>query len=78
MVEIFISLAFAGLFCLLKVAGFAVIGSVGLAMCIIGAFFDTPPKAPMNGRKIFEQSEILWAILFFVTLCVYASWLLVM
>jgi hypothetical protein len=78
MVEIFISLTFAGLFCLLLIAGFAVIGSIGLAMCIIGAFFDTLPIAPMNGRKIFEQSKILWANLFFVTLCVYASWLLVM
>jgi hypothetical protein len=74
--EIFISLAFAGLFSLLLVGGFVVIGSIGLAMCIIGAFFDTFPIAPMNGRTIFDYSKTLWAVLFIVTLVLYAFWLL--
>jgi hypothetical protein len=48
---IFMSLVFAGLFGVLVFSGFAVIGSTGLAMCIIGAFFDTFPIAPMRGEK---------------------------
>jgi hypothetical protein len=76
--EIFISLAFAGFFCLLLVGGFKAIGSIGLAMCIIGAFFDTFPIAPMGGRTIFDHSKILWTALFILTLVLYASWLLLM
>jgi len=74
--EIFVSLVFAGFFCLLLIGGFKVIGSVGLAMCIIGAFFDTFPIAPMSGRTIFDHSKTLWAALFILTLALYASWLL--
>jgi hypothetical protein len=76
--EIFISLAFAGVFCLLLIGGFKAIGSIGLAMCIIGAFFDTFPIAPMGGRTIFDHSKILWTALFVFTLVLYASWLLLM
>jgi hypothetical protein len=76
--EIFISLAFAGFFCLLLIGGFKAIGSIGLAMCIIGAFFDTFPIAPMGGRTIFDHSKILWTALFTLTLALYVSWLLLM
>ena len=76
--EIFVSLVFAGFFCFLLIGGFKVIGSVGLAMCIIGAFFDTFPIAPMSGRTIFDHSKILWTALFISTLALYASWLLLM
>jgi hypothetical protein len=73
--EILISLAFAGFFVVLLVSGFTMIGSTGLAMCIIGAFFDTFPIAPMNGNAIIEHSKILWAALFIVTLVLYCAWL---
>lgn len=76
--EIFISLAFAGFFCLLLIGGFKAIGSIGLAMCIIGAFFDTFPIAPMGGRTIFDHSKLLWVVLFIFTLALYVSWLLLM
>ena len=73
--EVFITLAFAGFFYLLLLGSFNVVGSVGLAMCIIGAFFDTFPITPMNGRTIFDYSKTLWVALFLVTLTLYASWL---
>jgi hypothetical protein len=76
--EIIISLAFAGGFYLLMISGYQVIGSVGLAMCIIGAFFDSLPIPPLNGRTIFNYSKIIWVALFAVTLVLYASWLLLL
>jgi hypothetical protein len=76
--EVLISLAFAGCFYILLLSGFKAIGSIGLAMCIIGAFFDTFPIAPMNGRTIFDYSKTLWIVLFTVTLALYTSWLLLM
>ena len=73
--EILISLAFAGGFYLLQMVGYPAIGSVGLAMCIIGALFDSLPITPLNGKTILEYSKPLWAALFTVTLVLYASWL---
>jgi len=73
---ILIALAFAGLFFVLLLSGFTMIGSTGLAMCIISAFFDTFPITPMNGKKIFDHSKVLWAALFTATLLLYGSWLL--
>jgi hypothetical protein len=72
---ILISLAFAGFFCVLLISGFTAIGSAGLAMCLISAFFDTFPVAPMNGKKIFDHKKILWSVLFIVTLVLYGAWL---
>jgi hypothetical protein len=76
--SILISLAFAGFFGVLLLGGFTVIGGTGLAMCIIGAFFDTFPIEPMSGRNILNYNKVLWAGLFTVTLALYASWLLLM
>jgi hypothetical protein len=59
-------------------SGFTAIGSTGLAMCIISAFFDTFPITPMNGREIFDHSKTLWIALFMVTVALYVSWLLLM
>jgi hypothetical protein len=75
---VLISLAFAGLFFVLLVSGLTGIGSTGLAMCLIAAFFDTFPVAPMKGRAIFEHSKILWAALFMMTLSLYGAWLLLL
>lgn len=75
---ILIALAFTGLFFVLLLSGFAMIGGTGLAMCIISAFFDTFPIAPMNGKKIFDHNKILWAALFTVTLLLYVAWLLLL
>ncbi len=74
--SILISLVFAVFFSLLLLGGLTVIGSTGLAMCLIGAFFDTFPIAPMSGKEIVDHSKTLWIILFAATLALYASWLL--
>lgn len=74
--SILMALGFAGFFGLLLLGGLAVVGGTGLAMCLIDAFFDTFPIAPMNGRSVFDHSKKVWAGFFALTLCLYASWLL--
>ena len=73
--SIVISLAFAGMFFIILLTGNKVIGGTGLAMCLIGAFFDTFPIAPLYGKKIFDYSKPIWATLFVVTLALYVGWL---
>ena len=70
-----VSLVFAGLFYALLLGGLVVIGSTGLAMCIISAFFDTFPIAPMRGKTIFNYNKILWIALFILALALYGAWL---
>jgi hypothetical protein len=77
-VEILIALLFAGLFTLLYLAGFAAVGSAGLAMCLISAFFDTFPIPPMGGKGIYDHSKRLWMVLFTTTLVLYSLWLVFM
>ncbi len=74
--EIFISLGFAVFFFVLFLGGLTLIGSTGLAMCLIGAFFDTFPIEPMNGKTIYDFKKLVWVALFFLTLGFYVIWLL--
>jgi YVTN family beta-propeller protein len=74
--EIGIGLVFAAVFFVLLVSGFTLIGSTGLAMCLIGAFFDSFPLTPLNGKTLFEYKKKLWAIFFLITLVLYFTWLL--
>ena len=76
--EIIITLAFAAVFFVLLLSGFTLIGSTGLAMCIIAAFFDTFPFPPMSGKELYGQNKILWAGFFIVTLILYACWLIML
>lgn len=74
--SIFLSLAFAVFFLALILSGFTLIGSTGLAMCIIDAFFDTFPIKPMNGKIVYDYSKKIWVILFLITLGIYVAWLI--
>ena len=73
--EVLILLVFAAGFYILLRGGYQVIGSVGLAMCVIGAFFDSLPISPMNGRSIFNFRKVFWAGIFALTLLIYVVWL---
>lgn len=75
-VAVLVTLAFAGFFFLLLASGLTLIGSTGLAMCVIMGFIDTLPVEPMNGKAIFNHKKALWAAMFAVTLAVYVAWLL--
>jgi len=72
---IFITLAFAGLFFTMSRTQFTLIGSTGLAMCLISAFFDTFPIEPMSGKGIYKYNKAIWVTLFLGTLALYAIWL---
>lgn len=76
--SILLSLAFAGFFGVLLLFGFTVIGGTGLAMCLIGAFFEAFPIEPMSGKNILNFNKVLWAGLFTTTLALYVAWLLLM
>jgi outer membrane protein assembly factor BamB len=73
---IFITLGFAGFFFILLKGGLALIGGTGLAMCLIAAFFEMFPLAPMSGKTIFKYNKALWAGFFLMTLGFYAAWLM--
>ena len=73
--SIVIALAFAGLFFILLLTGNTLVGGTGLAMCLIGAFFDTFPISPLYGKRIFDYSKPVWAALFVSTLAFYVAWL---
>jgi hypothetical protein len=73
---ILITLAFAAIFFGLLISGFILIGSTGLAMCIILGFIDSFPVAPMNGKEIYQYKKAVWAAFFVFTLAIYVSWLL--
>jgi hypothetical protein len=75
-VAVLVVLAFAGLFFVLMIGGFVLIGSTGLAMCSITAFIDSFPVAPMNGKAIYDYNKVMWAVLFAVTIILYGSWLI--
>jgi eukaryotic-like serine/threonine-protein kinase len=72
---IFVTLAFAAVFFVLLISGFALIGGTGLAMCLISAFFETFPIKPMGGVEIYKYNKVMWAILFLGTLSLYAAWI---
>ena len=74
-ISILLSLAFAAMFLGLLAGGFVLIGSAGLAMCIIDALFDTFPVSPMNGKRVFDFSKKVWLLLFVTTLTIYLLWL---
>jgi outer membrane protein assembly factor BamB len=76
--EVLIQLLFAGIFSAIMLLGYVAVGSAGLAMCLIGAFFDTFPIPPMSGKDIFDHSKGLWAGLFVIAMALYALWVLLL
>ena len=74
--SILIALAFAAIFFGLLSAGFYLIGSTGLGMCIILGFVDSLPIAPMSGKALFKYKKAAWAGIFLLTLAIYVSWIL--
>jgi hypothetical protein len=77
-VAVLVTMAFAGLFFLLLISGFALIGGTGLAMCVIMGLVDTFPVEPLNGKAIFNHKKALWAAFFIVNLTIYLAWLLML
>jgi len=73
--SIILSLIFAGLFYILLNSGFPTIGSIGLGACLLSAFFDVIPIAPMTGKDIYSWSKSAWAVQFIAVTSLYIAWL---
>ena len=76
--EILIGLAFAGVFFLLLELGYTAVGSAGLSMCVIGAFFGSFPISPLGGKDVYRYSKPSWLALFVITLLIFVGWLLML
>jgi hypothetical protein len=74
--SVLIALGFAGIFYALLIFGFTYVGSIGLAMCLLMALFDSIPLAPMNGKDIYDWSKIAWGAQFVASVVLYTLWLL--
>lgn len=74
-ISILITLGFAGIFFVLLLAGYTLIGGAGIAMCLIAALLDTIPIQPMFGADVYSYNKRVWAALFLVTVTLYAVWL---
>jgi len=73
-----VPLIFAGVFYMLLVNGFTLIGNMGLVICFTAAFFDIVPIPPMNGKDIYDWNKILWLTLFVACFALYALSLLLL
>jgi hypothetical protein len=76
--SVIVALAFAAIFYSVLVTGYTLIGNIGLVMCFTGAFFDTIPIPPMNGKDVYDWSKLLWLTLFVSTFVLYVLCLLVL
>jgi outer membrane protein assembly factor BamB len=74
--SIMITLGFAAVFYAIQVFGFTIIGSIGLAMCLLSALFSTIPIPLMNGKDIWDWNKLLWVVIFLITVLLYAYWLI--
>ena len=74
--SVMISIGFAGIFYVVQSLGFTIVGSIGLAMCLLMALFDSIPVAPMNGRDIWDWSKVYWGVTFIVSAVLYTLWLM--
>jgi len=75
-ISISIDLGFAAVFGFLFLGGLTLIGSTGIAMCLISAFLDSYPLSPMSGKDIFDHNKLLWLAFFVTTLSLYCIWLI--
>jgi WD40 repeat protein len=74
--SVFVALVFTAIFYTVLLNGFTLIGNIGLVMCLTGAFFETIPIPPMNGKDIYDWSKVLWLALFVTTFVLYIVCLL--
>ncbi len=77
-VDILISIAFSAAFFVLLLQGFELVGSMGLAMCLSIAFFDSLPIRPMSGRHVFKFNKGLWLIMFLICLTLLVAWIMML
>ena len=63
-ISVVVTFGFAFVFLVLYLAGFTLIGNVGLIMCLTKVLFDVLPIPPMSGKSIFNWNKLAWLALF--------------
>jgi hypothetical protein len=74
--ETLVNLACAGIFFVVLLSGFTLLGSTGLAFCVMMAFFEILPIPPMASKEIWNHNKGLWAALFAAATAMFVAWLL--
>jgi hypothetical protein len=69
--KVLITLALAGVFTLVFLGGFTLIGNIGIVMCLTSALVESIPIPPMNGKEIYDWSKHVTAGLLMLTLAMY-------
>ena len=77
-ISIVLAFAFALVFLILLLAGFTLIGNIGLIMCLTGVLFDALPIPPMGGKGIFDWHKAIWLALFAASLASYVASLMIL
>ncbi len=64
-------LAFAGIFYVILIMGYLLIGSLGILICLTSAFFNAFPVPPVDGKSIFDWNKLVWLSVFATSLVLY-------
>jgi len=64
-------LGLAALFFYMPNIGFRDTGGLGVAICLMSAFFTMFPISPLDGKAIYEWKKAVWLIFFLVCLALY-------
>jgi len=75
-IESVINIAFVGIFYVILISGFTLLGSSGLAFCVMMAFFESLPIPPMSSKEFLRHNKGLWAAIFATTTTLFILWLL--
>jgi hypothetical protein len=85
-VETLVNLAFSGIFfailligeTILNNIGLTLLGSTGLAFCVMMSFFEILPIPPMGSKEVWDHNKALWVALFAAATTVFVLWLLLL
>jgi hypothetical protein len=69
--KVLIPLALAGVFTLVFLNGFTLIGNIGIVMCLTSALVESIPVPPMNGKDIYDWNKYTAAGLLMLALAMY-------
>ena len=76
--KVLITLALAGVFTLVFLSGFTLIGNIGIVMCLTSALVESIPIPPMNGKEIYDWNKYATAGLLISALAMYLLMIVVL
>jgi hypothetical protein len=76
--SVILVLLLGAVFYYMSTMGISDIGNIGLGMCLLGAFFDSIPIPPLNGKDIWDWNKRASIVLLVVTFTLNLYWLMLM